>query len=434
MDQRELNIQLREKIRDLELKNQQLEKLALQRSDEFATIRDSLEIQVAERLEIIQQQEELKKLASLKRMAGAIAHRFNNAMMAVEGNLGLMTLRLATGSDEYKMASNALLAARGATQVGSMMLNYVGQRPLQLQDVSLADLVRESVTEFQSCTHHSVSLKFIPPDQPLYCSIDEQQIREVMESVLTNAVESLDGASETVEITFGTDYFTTDSLPIFFQDDNIKDGVYSFCQVKDSGKGINPENLAQIFEPFYTTKLVGRGLGLALTVGIMQKHHGAITVESTPERGTTIRVLFPSVSPPAQNTIVPCDDVAAGHVSLSGDILLADDEPIILVIVKMLLERLGFTVHTAKNGPEAVDKVRTMDVDFCAVILDILMPEMNGIESMKEIRKIDPAIPILLISGFSEEDVPLYEDKPDAFMVKPVQLSVLRSKLESLLA
>ncbi len=99
-----------------------------------------------------------------------------------------------------------------------------------------------------------------------------------------------------------------------------------------------------------------------------------------------------------------------------------------------MLERLGFTVHTAKDGQEAVDVVRSKETHFCAIVLDILMPEMNGIDAMKEIRKIDSSIPILLISGYSEEDIPLQEDKPDAFMVKPVQLAEMRSKLEALLA
>ena len=118
---------------------------------------------------------------------------------------------------------------------------------------------------------------------------------------------------------------------------------------------------------------------------------------------------------------------------LSGDILLADDEPIILIFVKAMLERLGFTVHTAVNGQEAVNKVRKQDIDFCAVILDVLMPGMNGIEAMDTIRKIDDTIPVLLISGYLEDDTLFHENKPDGFMVKPVDPSVLRTKLEKLL-
>ncbi len=120
-----------------------------------------------------------------------------------------------------------------------------------------------------------------------------------------------------------------------------------------------------------------------------------------------------------------------------GNILLADDEPIILIVVKMMLQQIGFTVHTAVNGQDAVSLVRRQNINFCAAVLDISMPEMDGIEAMKEIRKIDSTIPVLLISGYSKDELPFkenQENKPDAFMVKPVQRSEIRSKLEMLLS
>lgn len=389
------------------------------------------------RLEISRQKEQLKKLASLKTMAGAIAHRFNNSMAGVQGNLELMTGRLPDDSDEYLMASNALQAARGASQVGSMMLSYVGQQPLYVEEASLADLVRDSVTALTGTLPPSVSLEFISPEQPLYCSVDPRQIKEVIENIVTNGVESLDNGSGKIEITFGQDYFTTDNFPLFFQESNLKNGMYAYCQVKDSGHGVSPENLQQIFEPFYTTRFVGRGLGLALTAGIMQTHRGAITIESTPEQGTTVRVLLPALSLLPEKTTGSSCDGRGEVVPLSGNILLADDEPIVLIVVKMMIEQLGFTVHTAVNGREAIDKVRDRNVDFCAVVLDILMPEMNGIEAMREIRKIDSTLPVMLISGYSKEELPFdgnQENKPDAFLVKPVQRSDMRSNLEALLA
>jgi len=247
-------------------------------------------------LESSKQQEELKRLESLKTMAGAIAHRFNNAMTAVLGNLDIMTMTLPEDSDEYQIASNAAQAARGAYQVGSMMLSYVGQNSLELKTLSLSDTLRESVTAFKNQFPPSISLKFTPPDTPLYCSADQQQIKEVIESILTNAIESLDENTGTIEVTFGTDYFATESFPVSFQYDTIQDGMYVFCQVKDTGHGISPENLPRIFEPFFTTRFVGRGLGLALTVGIMQSHHGAISVESVLGQGTTVRLLLPAIS------------------------------------------------------------------------------------------------------------------------------------------
>lgn len=391
-----------------------------------------------DRLETSRKEEQLKRLESLKTMAGAIAHRFNNAMMVVEGNLELMLTTLPDGSNEYKEASDAAQAARGASQVGSMMLSYVGQNPLQLQVVSLSELAEESINAFKTSIQPSISMKFTPPNLALHCSIDQLQIKEVIESILTNAVESIGDNTGTIEVTFGSDYFTTDSLPIPFQSNNIQNGTYIFCQIQDSGHGISPENLSRIFEPFYTTKFVGRGLGLALTVGIMQAHHGAITVESFPDKGTTVRMLLPPTAPPRQTSSSSADDVdTSENEQFSGNILLADDEEMVLDVGSKMLELLGFTVHTAVDGQGAVDKLCSQNIEFCAVILDISMPVMDGIEAMKTIKKSHSTLPILLTSGYSEEDLPFQEDqgdKPDGFLGKPFQLSDMRIVLKKVFA
>ena len=177
-----------------------------------------------------------------------------------------------------------------------MMLTYLGQRVSQCRLEDLAELTRNVVIELKNQFPSSISLKFTPPSEPLYCSMDSSQIREVISSVFTNAIESLEGAIGTIEITFGTDSYNTDSFPIPFRSDNLEDGIYSFCQISDSGKGINEEDLTRVFDPFFTTKFVGRGLGLALTVGIMLIHRGALTVESIFGQGTTVRILLSSLT------------------------------------------------------------------------------------------------------------------------------------------
>jgi len=381
------------------------------------------------------EKEQLKRFESLKTMAGAIAHRFNNAMMAVLGNLDLMILTLPKDSEEHKMALDATQAAKGVSQVGSMMLSYVGQRSLNLQELSLANLVEESVTASKDLFHSGLSLKFSQPAEPAYCSIDPQQFKEVIDSILANAVDSLENGSCTVEISFGSDYFSAASFPIPFQDNQLQDGMYSFCQIKDSGHGISPENLSQVFEPFYTTRFVGRGLGLALTVGIMRLHRGAIIVESTLGKGTTVRVLFPFL-PALQQARPSSEHVKKENRQLSGDILLVDDEPIVLDVGRKMLEILGFTVHIAVDGQEAVSKVQGQGSDFRAVVMDISMPEIDGVEAMKIIRKSTPTLPIILSSGYSENELFFKKgqgEKPDGFLSKPFQLSDMRSSLEKVL-
>jgi len=385
--------------------------------------------------ELLIQHEQLKNLESLKTMAGAIAHRFNNAMMAVQGNLDLITLALPFDSEVYKMASDASKAARGASQVGTMMLSYVGQQPLHSEKLPLSDVVKKSLDALKHLHQPSIALSFTPPSQPLYCSLDRKQIKEVVEIVLTNAIEAQDENSGTIEISFGSDYFTTDSFSIHFQDDTLKDGTYAFFQIKDTGHGISTENIQRIFEPFYTTRFIGRGLGLAMTAGIMKSHHGAIIVKSTPDVETTVKILFPLLEV-SQHPKLSSRSTQDEIMKMSGNILFVDDEASVLFIGKKMFELLGFTVHTAANGREAVNMVSQKDTAFRAVVMDVSMPEMDGIEAMKAIRNIDATMPVVLDSGYSEDYFSFTEDqgnKPDGFLRKPFLLSDLHECLKNLL-
>lgn len=386
-------------------------------------------------LKTARQQEELKRLESLKTMAGAIAHRFNNAMMAVLGNLDLICMTLPEDSPEKNMALNALKSTQGASLVGTMMLTYVGQGIQQLGIINLPDLVRETISELKSQYRPSINLQCVPPTEPLYCKADQQQLKEVITTVLNNSVESLEESEGSVEVTFGADYFDSTSFPMLFHENRQKDGFYVFCQISDTGHGISAEDLQKIFEPFYTTRFIGRGLGLPLAAGIMCMHHGALTVESSPGKGTVVRVLLPASEHPTKKQEI-VEGKKTEDVKFSGEILLADDESVILDFGKRLLEHFGFKAHTAVNGKDAVDKVRMYRSHLRAVILDISMPVMDGIEAMQEIRKINPDIPVLLISGYAMSDMPLKNgliSQPDGFLQKPFQVLELKKSLEKLL-
>ncbi|WP_205747205.1 response regulator, partial [Desulfopila sp. IMCC35006] len=389
------------------------------------------------RLELSRQTEELKKLASLKNMAGAIAHRFNNAMVAVQGNLQLLTLYLPDSSKEHVMASRAFLAAKGASQIGSSMLSYVGQQPLTPREVSLVEVVREAVTALKHLFLSTINLEFKHSVCPFYCRIDRQQLKVVIENIVTNALESLKGDSGTIEITFGSDYFAKDQFPLYFQDTDLKNGMYSFCQIKDSGQGVSAEDLPKVFDPFYTTKFVGRGLGLALSAGVMQTHQGALTFDSNPESGTKVKILLPSLDSSSEQPSLVSGDSKVPSTKLSGNILLVDDESSVLDVGRKILTILGFNVDTAVNGREAVAKFSEPEIDYCAIVMDVAMPEMDGIEAMKVIRKSNPTIPILLSSGYSESELVFSKEQgsqPDVFLPKPFSISDLQNNLAKILS
>jgi len=401
------------------------------------TARDITEQKKQDQLElrINLQQEQLKRFESLKRMAGAIAHRFNNSMMAVQGNLDLMIFSLPDGSEQKKNALQAQKAARGASSVGSMLLSYVGERPLLFMVSNFSNLVRDCVEELSDQFSSSISINFTPPSEPLFASLDQRQMKEVVINIITNGVEALDGETGEIEISFGSEFFRMNSFPLSFQKAGTESGVYTFCQIRDTGHGISRENLQRVFEPFFTTRFVGRGLGLALTLGIMRSHHGAVLIESNPGSGTTVRILLPVIET-LQKATQRLNKDTDQEVVLAGNILLADDEEIVRDVGKRMLGALGFTVHTAVNGLEAVEMFQRGDIDYRAVVLDISMPDMDGFEAMREIRENNVNIPVLLSSGYPEKDIKFeeeYGNRPDGFLQKPFELSDLQKSLEKLL-
>ena len=245
-------------------------------------------------LEASQRQEQAKRIESLKTMAGAIAHRFNNSMLVVLGNLEMLRRILPAESKEMDMAAMASQAAKEATKVGSSMLTYVGQGEPRLQSENLVEVTREVLFAIQDTFPPSVVVQLTPPSMPITCRFDKIQIKEVLKNILTNALESLTESTGQIGITFGTKSYRSAAIPIHFREGLPEICTYAFCQITDTGGGIAPGDTERIFEPFFTTRFIGRGLGLALAAGIMRSHHGAILVQSTQGNGTTLRILLPA--------------------------------------------------------------------------------------------------------------------------------------------
>jgi CheY-like chemotaxis protein len=186
-------------------------------------------------------------------------------------------------------------------------------------------------------------------------------------------------------------------------DDNLPAGSYVFVEVADTGCGMKEEDRAKIFDPFFTTKFAGRGLGLAAILGIVRGHHGAIKVESELGRGTTIRVLFPA----SERTVAPAEvteEPPAEEVSGTGTVLVVDDEKVVRLAARMILEQSGFTVLTANDGREALEVFREHKDTIDAVVLDMTMPHLSGEEVFGEMRRLRPDVRVVLSSGYDEQE------------------------------
>jgi CheY-like chemotaxis protein len=210
-------------------------------------------------------------------------------------------------------------------------------------------------------------------------------------------------------------------------------GDYVYLEINDNGCGMPPEVKARIFEPFYTTKFTGHGLGLAAVLGIVRSHNGAIKVYSEPGRGTTFKLLFPAIEDAAQPFENPVDEISAWRGA--GLALVVDDEETVRAVTARTLESLGFTPLTACDGAEGVRVFREHAGALRLVLLDLTMPHMDGEEAYREFYRINPDVPVVLMSGFTEKDtIDRFAGKRLAgFIQKPFDRKRLQAKVRSVL-
>ncbi|HEY4745372.1 MAG TPA: response regulator, partial [Desulfuromonadaceae bacterium] len=248
-----------------------------------------------------------------------------------------------------------------------------------------------------------------------------------------NASEAIGDKSGVIAITTGAMRCGHDYLSDIRFDEQLAEGLYVFVEVADTGCGMDRDTLARLFDPFFTTKFTGRGLGMAAVLGIVRGHRGAIKVYSEPGKGTTFKVLLPAASGHAERVL----QAAAPESSWrgSGTVLLVDDEETIRALGGEMLQMLGFGVLTADNGREALNVYQTHGGEIAAVILDLTMPRMDGEETFRELRRIQPDVRVIMSSGYNEQEVSQrFIGKGLAgFVQKPYNLATLGAVLRQAL-
>ena len=385
----------------------------------------------AERIELERQLQQARKTESLGRMAGAVAHHFNNKLMVVAGNLELALIH--AGSDE-KLATHLLHAQAGTSQaaeVSSLMLSYLGQALPKAEIIDLARVCREVVETQRSSIPRWVTLDTdIPPLGPTIQS-HQAQMRRILSSLIVNAWEAIGEMPGNVRVSLRPiKAAETSSLHVFPADWKPDGDTYACLEVSDTGCGISREQLDLIFDPFFSTRFTGRGLGLAVALGVVRSYGGAIAVESEPGRGSHFRVFWPIAeqeSQPVQQT----ETEASRPIIGSGLVLFVDDEAQLRNMAELMLGHLGFRVIQAGNGLEAVEIFRDRKDEINLVILDLTMLGMNGWETLAALRALRPDIPVVLSSGYDEAMAMAgkHAELPQAFLHKPYSMAELRAAL-----
>ena len=373
----------------------------------------------------------VQKLESLGVLAGGIAHDFNNILMAITGNADMAMRRIDKGASPVVHLQRIKQAGDKAADLARQMLAYSGKGKFLVESLDLNYLLEEMLHILRVSISKNVSLQ-LDLSRPIPAiEVDATQVRQVIMNLVINASEAIGDKSGVITVTTDSISCSEDDLRNFWREDGLSEGEYVYLEIADTGCGMNKTTLGKLFEPFFTTKFTGRGLGMSAVQGIVHSHQGAIDVTSEPGQGSSFKVLLPAsgqlVAIPASKT--PQDDWKG-----AGTVLLVDDEETVRDICSELLKDLGFSVITACNGREALDKYRSADtIDL--VILDLTMPQMNGEQCFRELRKSNPDIKVILSSGYSElSDAQKYmEQGLVGFIQKPYWLDTLRETIQKVI-
>ncbi|MEW6660206.1 MAG: cache domain-containing protein [Thermodesulfobacteriota bacterium] len=356
-----------------------------------------------ERGKLEAQMREVQKLESLGVLAGGIAHDFNNLLMAILGNADLALLSLSPASPARPQIEEISRASQRAADLCRQMLAYSGKGRFVIGRYDLSEIVREMAQMLEVSVSKKATLRYsFAPELPAV-EADATQLRQVIMNLITNASESLGDLSGVISVTTGVMECDRAYLADSHLDDRLPEGRYVYLEVADTGSGMDEETRRRIFDPFFTTKFTGRGLGLAVVLGIVRGHHGAIKFYSEPGKGTNFKILFPAVAwAPADRA---ASAVQTAPLAQGGTVLLVDDDAKVRQVGSQMLTILGFQVLAAATGQEALEAFQKGVNEIDCVILDLTMPEMGGEEVFRQLRQLRSDVCVILSSGYNEQEV-----------------------------
>ncbi len=346
--------------------------------------RVAIGIDVRERLRAEQALREAGRLEMIGSLAGGVAHEFNNILTIISGNVGLVLDDLGSKSEARAPLSAALEASGRATELTRQLLAYAGKGSAIRRRVDVSAAAQDAIQLLRPTLAGNIDLRAdLAPNLP-HVVMDPGQLQQIFVNLVLNAAESF-GGNQTPCITVRT----------------ALEEACVLIEVSDNGCGMDEETQKRIFDPFFSTKFPGRGLGMAAVHGIVRTSNGRIYVESAAGRGTRVRILFPKVSATREAEIAAEDAQPSG----GGAVLIVDDEPAIRRMSAAVLRKRGIQVFEAANGKEAIECFRTHGVAISVMILDVTMPELNGDEALPEIARLRPDLHVIVSSGHADADV-----------------------------
>lgn len=356
-----------------------------------------------QRTEMEQRMLAMQKMESLGALAGGIAHDFNNLLTVILGNASLLSAT-ELSSDQAERVAGIEDGATRASELTQQMLAYAGRGRFDIRVVNLSLIVAEMSQLLQATASKSLRLEFELNHEIPGVKADATQLKQILLNLVRNASEAMEGREGCIHI---RSYCVQDlpeaepgMLTVNFLQPNCEPQNGFVCfEVEDLGCGIDESSLRSIFDPFYTTKFSGRGLGLSTVMGIVRGHHGCIWVTSTKNLGTKFQVYLPTCSDPITQVIRATSSQAVPFTKLHA--LVVDDEPAVLQVLTNTLQVLGVRVTACQDGIEALNILSSEQIKLDCLVTDQTMPKISGIELCEQARRIRPNLPTILCSGFS---------------------------------
>ena len=357
-----------------------------------------------ERRRLERRVQEIQRHESLAVLAGGVAHDFNNLLVGILGNTDLALMDLPPESPARAHMEGVELAARRAADLARQMLAYSGRGRFVVDRLDLNALIREIGHLLEATISKKAVLRLHLATPLAAVRADATQLRQVLMNLITNAAEAIGEATGVISVSTGMLDCDGAYLDQIRHDTELGAGPYVYLEVSDTGCGMDEATRLRVFEPFFSTKFTGRGLGLAAVLGIVKGHGGAIQVYSEPGRGSTFKVLFPAL-PEVASEAVACEPGAGpGPDGRQRTVLLVDDEPTVRTVGAAMLAHAGYDVLVAEDGHVALEIFGRRPQAIDCVLLDLSMPTMDGQETFRELRRVDPQVRVVLTSGYNEQE------------------------------
>ncbi len=398
--------------------------------------REALAVAESQHRELEAAMERSARLESLGVLAGGVAHDFNNLLVGILGNTEQALALVPHDSPVRAFLEVVATSAERASDLTRQLLDYAGHRHFdghQLLDARLAiEATMKLVTPLLPSTA-VVGVELPTTLAGLDC--DRGQLQQVVMNLVINAADALGGRPGRVDVSASVHHLDRNQIARFSPTEAREPGDYLAISVTDNGIGIDETTLQRVFEPFFTTKVEGRGLGLAAVYGIIRSNDGMIDITSAVGEGTTVRVHLPSVpvdSTRGEPSTTASDADGTTEVDSNTDrslgaVLLVDDNDDVRDVCEMVLSSAGFTVVACHGGRDAIARFGSGPGAYTVAVLDMSMPEMGGPEVLRELRAIQPALPVVLMSGFSNPELndALRDLHADGFVQKPFRAAAL---------